>query len=513
MSRDIFLSHRSVDKDFVRQLAADIEDTEFQGRNLMTWLDEAEIRPGQSIVKMVNEGLENSRFIGLILTPAYFESQSGWTDAEWHAALNVDPDNRRGRIVPLLVQDCPYQPFLLRHLKEIDFRGRRYAEGLRELLAVLRDEPLPRPVTHRGQLIQPGGKIDRASLIAERAIPDADPEPFPEKLYCNLLPVETLPQAVYVAPIARTLRRPKADGTEALPTKRELKALILAAQKDAGIERTFMPAFRVVRDEIITFHDLESPESPLATVVDSDQVEPPFRTRDFLSDEDDRRLVTSLLNMAIARHLHGRGLLIDDTRQNRFFFPPKDGGPHVVAWRPLRKRAERTVAKPLTPDDPKGTWIHQAAYIKAVFLASKFYLQVTPTWVLTNGGYQVRGGPSVGRLVIRWTGRERNIHVLYHVRFWTSTLRRGLGPVAIRVGDQTMEVATIPAFIQQAYGVQDDHMNLMELLDHEAPLIAEEEETSVEVETIYDEEESEVFDVDILSAEEPNEDADEEDEE
>src|SRR5919198_4552881 len=188
--RDIFLSHRSVDKAFVRRLAADIESAMFQGRPLLTWLDEAEIRPGQSVPGMVNQGLEVSRFIGLVMTPAYFQSESGWTDAEWHSALHADPDNRRARILPLLAADCPYIPILLRHLDAIDFRGDEYGYGLKRLLAVLREEPLPRPVAYRGQLIQPSGKIDRVTLLAERAIPQADADAVSERLYCNLLRVE-----------------------------------------------------------------------------------------------------------------------------------------------------------------------------------------------------------------------------------------------------------------------------------------------------------------------------------
>ena len=82
--RDIFLSHRSTNKDFVRRLAADVESTTFDERHLRAWVDEAEIRPGQSVTGMINFGLENSRFIALVLTPEYFESESGWTDAERH---------------------------------------------------------------------------------------------------------------------------------------------------------------------------------------------------------------------------------------------------------------------------------------------------------------------------------------------------------------------------------------------------------------------------------------------
>ncbi len=93
--RDIFLSHRSIDKGFVRMLAGDIEAATFQNSSLLTWLDEAEIRPGQSVTGMVNEGLEKSRFIGLVMTPAYFENgNSGWTDAEWHAAPLIPTNSK-----------------------------------------------------------------------------------------------------------------------------------------------------------------------------------------------------------------------------------------------------------------------------------------------------------------------------------------------------------------------------------------------------------------------------------
>src|SRR5438132_1436564 len=136
--RDLFLSHRSTAKPFVRELAADLESESYNGRPLAVWLDEAEIRPGDSIPGLINEGLEKSRFIAIVMTPDYFNSASGYTDAELHAALHTDPDNRRAKIIPLLATDCPYIPYLLRHLRAIDFRGSRYGHGLHELLAVLR---------------------------------------------------------------------------------------------------------------------------------------------------------------------------------------------------------------------------------------------------------------------------------------------------------------------------------------------------------------------------------------
>jgi len=507
-TKDIFLSHRGTDKNFVRRLAGDIERETFQNRQLLTWLDEAEIRPGQSIPAMLNLGLETSRFIGIVMTPAYFESESGWTDAEWHSVLHIDPDNRRARLIPLLASDCPYIPLLLRHLNAIDFRGNRYYLALQELIRVLRDEPLPRPITYRGQLVTSGGRVDRTSLLASRAVPQADPDVVNEKLYCNLLPVEKLPQYVYTAPVASHLRKLRADGSEAMPSKNETKQAIRAAQEEAKIEHPFMPIFRLSEGRIITFYDLESPDGPFVGIVDDNDVEQ-IPTVELLRDEDDRKLVISLLNMAIDRHAQRVDLMIDETKQGRFFFPPKEGAEHIITWIPRKVKASRTVAKPCTKDGQVQFWRHQGAYLRMVFLANKLYLKITPTWVITEDGYRIKGGPKIGQLVIKWTGPERNLQVLYHIRFWTSILKKGPGPISIRVGDQYMELSTVPAFVQQTYGIANDQKDLMGMLDREAQLLAAREEEIADL--VVDEEilnTTGVFDESDDSVEDIEEDSD-----
>lgn len=479
VERDLFLSHRSVDKPIVRRLAADIEAEPYSTRMLLTWLDEAEIRPGQSIPGQIEHGLEVSRFVGIVMTPSYFESASGWTDAEWHAALHTDPDNRRGRILPLLVEDCPFIPYLLRHLDAIDLRGDRYEAGLRRLLAVLREEPLPRPVAHRGQLIAPRGHIDRATLVAERATPDADPDVISERLYCNLLPIERVPPYVYAAPIASSLYRSRSDGTRALPSKEALKEVIRQAQQSR--ERSFMPAFRVFEDRVVTFHDLEAAENPLNAVIEPDAEIDVYPTEQLILDEDSRRVVISLLNMALSRHLNRAGLVIDTVKRDRYYFPPKNGGENVISWRPRKQnRASRTVAKAMIANGRTQFWRHLGAYMKVIYLASRLYIFIKPTWVLTRDGTSVLTGPDVGKRVIKWTGAERNLQVLFHVRFWTTVLRLEPGPLTVRVGDQRMEVASVPAMIQLPYGIADDQRDLMQQLAEEAELLAEEEDARVE---------------------------------
>src|ERR1700722_754743 len=483
VTRDLFLSHSSKDKSVVRELAGAVESALYGGQQLTVWVDEAEIRAGESIPRKVNEGLEKSRFIAVVMTPAYFQSISGWTDAEWHAVLHTDPDNRRARLIPLLVADCPFIPFLLRHLKAIDLRADRFAEGLRQLLAILRNEPLPRPVMHRGQLITADGRIERATLIAERAVPDADPDVVTETLYCNLLPIERLPRYVYTAEIANDLVRVNAQGEELPPSKSRIKQVIRAAQESEGIEpeRRFMPAFRMYGERIITFHDLEDPDGALASVIDENTVEV-VDMATFVRDEDLRKLVVSLFNMAIGRHLGRAGLVIDEEKRGRFFFPDRDGQARTITWTPRKKKALRTVAKPVVKDDRVLFWRNLGAYVQVIFLANKFYIQVVPTWVISNDGQTAATGPDIGRKVIRWTGPERNMQVLFHIRFWTSILRGGKGgPIAIRAGDQFLEVATAPAHIQLAFGIGSDQRDLMQLLDEEAPVIAADEEERAEI--------------------------------
>lgn len=511
--RDLFLSHRSANKEFVRELAADIEAETYQDRRLLTWLDEAEIRPGESIPGAVNEGLERSRFIGIVMTPEYFEAGSGWTDAEWHSALHQDPDNRKARVIPVLAEDCPFVPYLLRHLRAIDFRGNRYERGLKELLAVLRNAPLPRPVTHRGQLITSGTRIDRSSLVAERAVPDADPDVVTERLFCNLLPVERLPKYVYTGGIERSLFKTRKSGKQALPAKNRIKDAIRAGQEDARIpqDRRFMPAFRIFEDRIVTFHDLDDPEGPLSAVVDENDVET-LDVPSLARDEDSRNLLLSLLNMSLSRHLGRAGLVIDEEKQHRYFFPSRDGGANTITWIPRKNKAVRTVAKPVTKDGKVVFWRHLGAYLRVIFLVNKFYIKISPTWVITEDGRRPSAGPDVGRRVVRWTNPERNLQILFHVRFWTSVLRnRKAGPISIWTGDQTMEVATLPASIQQSYGIEGDERDLMKLLDEEAPLIAaEEDEQADQALDVEDEEDLEDDRWDEDEPEEPGGDETEE---
>lgn len=258
-----------------------------------------------------------------------------------------------------------------------------------------------------------------------------------------------------------------------------MKQVIREAQEKAG-RRPFTPAFRIIAEEVVTFHDLETEDGVFASVIDRSKAGRD-RTEEWLSDPDDRKVITSLLNMAVSRHAHRHGLEEDDEKQHRFFFPPRNGNPWSVTWKPFHNTVPREVAG--RRQGPKGEfWRHAAAYLAMTFLGNRFYLKIDPTWVFTTNGEHIMRGPEVGRPAVQWSGAERNLSLLYHIRFWSHVLRDKPGPISIRAGDQLIELSATPAFVKMAFGIPGDLKDLDHGLDTWAEAIESTEERALEAE-------------------------------
>ncbi|MBI3914524.1 MAG: tetratricopeptide repeat protein [Chloroflexi bacterium] len=147
---DVFLSHNRADKNWTRMLAARIEREKWNERALKVFFDEWDIQPGDNIPIALERALPTSRKIALVMSPDFFNSE--WTESERAAATIFSPANRSKRMMPLLVRDCDI-PSMLAPLKYIDFRdAAKFESAFKQLLAFLREEPLP-----RGDAGQPQG--------------------------------------------------------------------------------------------------------------------------------------------------------------------------------------------------------------------------------------------------------------------------------------------------------------------------------------------------------------------
>jgi len=129
---DVFLSHSSKDKATVRKIAERLRDD-----GIRVWFDEWEIKPGDSIPRKVEEGLEHSRVLVLCMSANAFGSD--WAGLESYTFRFRDPLNKERRFIPLRLDDATIKGSLAQFLY-IDWRSGATAHA--KLLEVCQPEKL-----------------------------------------------------------------------------------------------------------------------------------------------------------------------------------------------------------------------------------------------------------------------------------------------------------------------------------------------------------------------------------
>jgi TIR domain len=106
---DVFLSHSSMDKAVVREVA-----NRLRTDGLKVWFDEWVLRPGDSIPAKIEKGLEHSRVLALCMSAHAFGSD--WAQLEAGTFRFRDPLNKERRFIPLRLDDAPIKGALAQFL-------------------------------------------------------------------------------------------------------------------------------------------------------------------------------------------------------------------------------------------------------------------------------------------------------------------------------------------------------------------------------------------------------------
>lgn len=106
---DVFLSYSSKDRKIVRGIADLLKQD-----GLQVWFDEWEIRPGDSIPKKIDEGLDNSRILVFCMSANAFGSD--WAALESGTFRFRDPLNNDRRLIPLRLDHFPIKSSLAQFL-------------------------------------------------------------------------------------------------------------------------------------------------------------------------------------------------------------------------------------------------------------------------------------------------------------------------------------------------------------------------------------------------------------
>src|ERR1043166_4170966 len=132
----IFLSHNHTDHAFAQRLA-----TELTLVGVPVWIDEAQIRPGDSLLTKLEQGLRDTEYLGVILSPEAVESR--WVRVELNAALQIEIRADRVKVLPILLRDCEMPAFLLDKV-HIDFtRADKFYESTAKLIRFILNLPPP----------------------------------------------------------------------------------------------------------------------------------------------------------------------------------------------------------------------------------------------------------------------------------------------------------------------------------------------------------------------------------
>jgi len=129
--KEVFISHSSKDKNFAKWLAVDLANTGHK-----PWLDEWDIKVGESIPKRINEGIRDCDFVVVILTDN--SVRSNWVETEWQAKYWDEIQVGEVKVIPALFSDCEI-PTLLKMKKYADFRE-SYSDGFEDLILAVNAE-------------------------------------------------------------------------------------------------------------------------------------------------------------------------------------------------------------------------------------------------------------------------------------------------------------------------------------------------------------------------------------
>lgn len=168
--RDVFICHAGTDKvSHGRPLYRELNQ-----RGLSCWIDEAEIRPGDSIIEKVGVGLTSSRYVLVIVTENFLGRS--WTETELNAALSREI--RTGVTAVVAVLDVDPEKFAERYPLLAHKLYVKWSDGLESLAdqvnSLFSREPAPEWHCDHPR--------DHVGMVWVRVVPAAENAGAPHKI-------------------------------------------------------------------------------------------------------------------------------------------------------------------------------------------------------------------------------------------------------------------------------------------------------------------------------------------
>jgi hypothetical protein len=154
--RDLFISYSSKDAEFVERLAKHLGSS-----GMKVWWDRMEMKVGDSLHQKIQNGISNSAWLGIVLSP--HSVSSPWVEKELSAGLAQELERKEVFVLPILYKECDV-PLFLKDKVYADFRN-SYDQGFEALLKRI-DAPI-KPALMKGLMSGTPSKISASFASIE----------------------------------------------------------------------------------------------------------------------------------------------------------------------------------------------------------------------------------------------------------------------------------------------------------------------------------------------------------
>lgn len=438
---DVFISYNKSDLEFVRKLVRKIERQHIKGDLIKVFFDEWDIEPGENILLRIEQAEPSSRFIVLVMSPEWLESN--WTTLERVIPVYDDPAGLKGRIIPIMRRRCEPPPSI-RILKWLDFtKDSNFDREFMKLIARIKGQTLRELV----------GSKQAPSYLAPPDYESTTADLQNEELVSNIFPVIQTPSYVNFAH-AKVRRR--ADIWKML---------------GEGVD---LPTFAIdeIEGRVYSFADLKNPQYRFGELCLEPSTERVSLEKMISSQRSP--IIIELLNRSMTRHMTGDiqniGMIYDWRNTKKTFFPLEKKGDEIrlARWKVGKIEYTRFLVKKSLTKNPY--YVHRSCKATFTLIAQKPYLKIQPGWHFTTDGMGTPVSPSrMSSLSSRWMNRQRNHSVLDEVRFWVNILSKGSNRIDLFVGGSVNAVVlTTPVSVTIDRGIEGDYRKR---LWHEKPTI------------------------------------------
>lgn len=259
-----------------------------------------------------------------------------------------------------------------------------------------------------------------------------------ERLFCNLLPVKTLPRTLTCSTTRRKSHKSVNDEIDG-PS----------------------PPFCVTEGKIYTLSDLRNPENVLRPFIGKkiDEVDAGM----WFNDPTRHRDVSFLMSQLLGHHRRRCRIRFnpDFGRFGRAFFPRENEKDLEFkrGWTSIRtgKLAPARITAKRYEYGKFSFWRHLAAELSFLSFGDKWFLRINPKYFFTDDGKNPCTNDLVGPYTTMLKAKEHNIQVLNHVLFWADVLSQNQPAIRMQIDNRTIvEVEKTPHLGIASFAIPED---------------------------------------------------------